>query len=91
MNKQQLAENIMARTGMTKAATEQFINAFIETITNALADGDKIQMIGFGTFETKEKAARTARNPQTGEAISIPASIRPVFKAGKMLKEAINK
>ena len=90
MNKQQLAENIMAKTDMTRAATERFLNAFFDTVTNALVEGDKVQLIGFGTFETRERAARTGHNPKTGEEIRIPASVVPAFKAGKALKDAIN-
>ena len=91
MNKQQLVENIMARTDMTKAASERFVNAFVETISNALVEGDKVQLIGFGTFETRERGARAARNPLTGESLTIAAKRVPAFKAGKALKDAINK
>ena len=91
MNKQQFAENVMARTDMTRAATERFINAFIDTVGDALAEGDKVQLIGFGTFETRERGARTCRNPQTGGTVAIPACKAPAFKAGKALKDKINK
>lgn len=91
MNKQQLVENIMAKTEMTKAASERFVNAFVETISDALVEGDKVQLIGFGTFETRERGTRAARNPLTGEALTIEAKRVPAFKAGKALKDAINK
>lgn len=90
MNKQQLVENIMAKTNLSKSASEKFINAFVETVTDALAEGDKVQLVGFGTFETRERAAREARNPQTGGALHIDARIAPAFKPGKALKDAVN-
>lgn len=91
MNKQQMVDKLVEKTGMTKAGAEKFLNAFTETISNAMADGDKIQLIGFGTFETRGRAARQARNPQTGAPIKIAACKVPVFKAGKALKDAVNK
>ena len=91
MNKQQLVENLMGKTEMTKAAAEKFVNAFVETVSETLANGEPVQLIGFGTFEVRERAARTARNPQTGEALNIAACKTPAFKAGKALKDAVNK
>lgn len=91
MNKQQLVENLMEKTNVTKAAAEKFIDAFTETVSCALADGDKVQLVGFGTFEIRKKAARTARNPQTGETLNIPARLSPAFKPGKALKDKVNK
>lgn len=91
MNKQQLVESVMAKTELSKKAAENFVNAFVETVSDALAEGDKVQLIGFGTFETRERGAREARNPQTGETLTIDAKRVPAFKAGKALKDAINK
>lgn len=91
MNKQELVVKIMEKTGANKPVTERFLNALIETVTEALTNGDKIQLIGFGTFETRERNARTARNPKTGETVRISAKTSPAFKAGKALKEAVNK
>lgn len=90
MNKQQLVENIMTKTNLSKSASEKFINAFVETVTDALAEGDKVQLVGFGTFETRERAAREARNPQTGGTLHVAACKAPAFKAGKALKDAVN-
>ena len=91
MNKKDLVEILAAQNGLTKAAAERFINTFTDTIAEALVKGDKVQILGFGTFETKEKAGRNARNPKTGEAIKIAAKVAPKFKAGKALKDAVNK
>ena len=90
MNKAELIAAIAAKTGDTKKAAEASVNAFVETVTNALVEGDKVQLVGFGSFEVRKRAARKGRNPQTKEEIKIPASKAPVFKAGKSLKEAIN-
>lgn len=90
MNKAELVEKITETTGSKKSA-EKFIGAFIDTITEALINGDKVQLIGFGTFETRERAARNGHNPQTGGAVRIPAKVVPAFKAGKALKTAVNK
>ena len=67
------------------------LNAFVEVVTDALTSGEKVQVVGFGSFEVKERPARTARNPRTGEEIEIEASKAPVFKAGKALKDSVNK
>ena len=91
MNKQELIVKIMEKTGANKPTAERFIKAFTEIVSETLAEGDKIQLVGFGTFETRERAARTARNPQTGAALNIPASVVPAFKAGKAFKDAVNK
>ena len=91
MNKAELIAAIAAKTGDTKKTAEATVNAFIETVTNALVEGDKVQLVGFGTFETRERAARQGRNPRNPEeVIEIPASKAPVFKAGKGLKDIIN-
>jgi len=91
MNKQELVTMLSDKTNVTKAAAERFLNSFIETVSDALVEGDKVQIIGFGTFETRERAARTARNPQTGEAMKVAAKRAPAFKAGKAFKDAVNK
>ena len=91
MNKTELVANVAEKAGLTKKDAEKAVNALFSSIEEALVKKDKVQMIGFGTFEVKERAARTGRNPQTGKEIEIPASLNPVFKAGKALKEAVNK
>jgi len=91
MNKTELINAVAERSGVTKKDTEKVINAAIDAITAALAEGDKIQLTGFGSFEVKERAARTGRNPRTGEATEIAASRVPVFKAGKALKDSVSK
>ena len=91
MNKAELIAAIAAKTGDTKKAAEEAVNAFVEVVTNALKEGDKVQLVGFGSFEVRKRAARKGRNPQTKEEIKIPASKAPVFKAGKALKELVNK
>lgn len=91
MNKSELVDAIVAKTGETKKATETTINAFVEAVMTALSKGEKVQLVGFGTFEVRERAKRKGRNPQTGEEIVIPASKAPVFKAGKNLKDTVNK
>ena len=90
MNKAELIAAIAAKTGEKKKAAEASVNAFIETVTNALVEGDKVQLVGFGSFEVRKRAARKGRNPQTKEEIKIPASKAPVFKAGKALKDLVN-
>jgi DNA-binding protein HU-beta len=88
-NKQDLIAEVAAKTGLTKKDSEKAVNAFGEVVTEFLAKGEKVQLIGFGTFETRERAAREGRNPQTGEAIKIAATVVPAFKAGKALKDAV--
>ena len=78
-------------TGTSKKSTETSLNAFVEIITEALKKDEKVQLVGFGSFEVRKRAARKGRNPQTKEEIKIPASKAPVFKAGKALKELVNK
>jgi DNA-binding protein HU-beta len=89
MNKTELINAMAEKAELSKKDAEKALNAFIDTVTEELADGGKVQLIGFGTFETSERAARVGRNPQTGEEMEIPASIVPKFKAGKALKEAV--
>jgi DNA-binding protein HU-beta len=91
MNKQELAIALTEKTQLTKAAAERLITVFTDTIGEALANGEKVQLIGFGTFETRERGARDARNPLTGETLKIAAKTVPAFKPGKALKEAVNK
>ncbi|HOA56200.1 MAG: HU family DNA-binding protein [Acetivibrionales bacterium] len=91
MNKSELISSISEKSDITKAEAEKALNAFIESIEEALANGDKVQLIGFGTFEVRERPARKGRNPQTNEEIMIEASKAPVFKAGKALKEIVNR
>lgn len=90
MNKSELVAAIAEETGFTKKDSEKAVKAFTDVITNELAQGEKVQLVGFGTFETVNRAERKGRNPQTKETITIPASIAPKFKAGKALKDAVN-
>ncbi len=90
MNKQELVANVAEQASLTKKDAEKAVNAVFETIENALSEGDRIQLIGFGTFEVKDRKARKGRNPQTGDEIEIAASRMPVFKAGKALKDSVN-
>ena len=87
MNKVTLVAKIAEKSGLSKKQSEQALGAFIDSVTEALKEGDKVQLMGFGTFEVKERAARTGRNPSTGETIEIPASKTPTFKAGKGLRD----
>ena len=91
MNKSDLVAAMAAKTGDTKKSAEETLNAFVDVVTEALVKGDKVQLVGFGSFEVRKRAARKGRNPQTKEEIKIPASKAPVFKAGKALKENVNK
>ena len=90
MNKADLIAAIAAKTGDTKKGAEAAVNAFVEVVTDALVGGEKVQLVGFGSFEVRKRAARKGRNPQTKEEIKIPASKAPVFKAGKALKDLVN-
>ncbi len=90
MNKSELIAAVAAKTGETKKNAEASINAMIDVIVETLASGDKIQFVGFGSFEVRERAARKGRNPQTGKEMKIAAKKAPVFKAGKALKDAVN-
>ena len=90
MNKTELVAAIAEKAGLAKKDAEKALAAFTDTVADALKKGDKIQLVGFGTFETRTRAARTGRNPQTGAQIKIAASKNPAFKAGKALKDAIN-
>lgn len=90
MTKQDLVDKIAEATGLNKKDSTTALNATLDVIKDTLVAGDKIQLIGFGTFEVHERAARTGRNPQTGETMTIAASKAPAFKAGKALKDAVN-
>ena len=91
MNKTELISAITADTGLTKKESERALIATIDAITGALISGDKVQLVGFGIFYVKNRAARTGRNPKTKEPINIPATRTPQFKAGKALKDAVAK
>lgn len=91
MNKNELIAQIAGKSGLSKKDAEKALAAVVETITEAMANGDKVQLVGFGSFETKTREARMGRNPKTKEAIEIPATCVPVFKAGKALKDAVAK
>ncbi len=90
MNKSELITAIAEHSNLTKADAERALNSLIKTIENTLKSGDSIVLVGFGTFVVRDRAARTGRNPQTGQELSIPAAKVPSFKAGKALKEAVN-
>ena len=90
MNKTELVAAIAEEAGLSKKDAEQALKAFTDIVAAELKKGEKIQLVGFGTFEVSERAAREGRNPQTGEAMTIEASKSPKFKAGKALKDAIN-
>ncbi len=91
MNKQEMIDAIAADTGMSKADATSALEATLSTIKKALKKGDEVRLVGFGTFAVSDRAATTGRNPRTGEEIKIPASKQPKFKAGKELKDAVNK
>ncbi len=90
MNKSELIDAVAEEADLSKAAAGRAVDALVNSITNALKAGDQISLVGFGTFLVKERAARSGRNPRTGETIEISASSMPVFKAGKALKDAVN-
>lgn len=91
VNKSQLIDQIAADADISKAAAGRALDSFIESVSGALKDGDSVALVGFGTFGVKERAARTGRNPQTGQPIQISAATLPSFKPGKALKDAVNK
>ena len=91
MNKSELIAAISANSGLSKKDSEKALTATTDAITKALIAGDKVQLVGFGIFDVKERAARTGRNPKTKEVINIPATRTPLFKAGKPLKDAVAK
>jgi len=91
MNKAELVSAIASKADITKKDAEKFLGAFVDVITSELAEGGKVQLVGFGTFDVAERAEREGRNPQTGKPMKIPASKAPRFKVGKALKDAVNK
>ena len=90
MNKTELIDAIAASADLSKADAGRAVDAFVDHVTKALKKGDSVSLVGFGTFQVKHRAARTGRNPQTGQTIQIKASKNPTFKAGKALKDAVN-
>lgn len=90
MNKAELISTVAEKAELTKKDAEKAVGAFLAAIEETLAKGDKVQLVGFGTFEIRERAARKGRNPQTGEEINIEAARVPVFKAGKALRDAVS-
>ena len=91
MNKVELIAAVAEKAGLSKKDSDKAVAAVLESIVDALASGDKVQLVGFGTFEVRAREARTVRNPRTKETIQIPASKQPVFKAGKSFKDAVSK
>lgn len=91
MNKTELIAAMSEEAGLTKKDAEKALDAFTDTVSKALTAGDKVQLVGFGTFETTKRAAREGRNPQTSKTVKIAASVVPKFKAGKALKDIVNK
>ncbi|AKA71358.1 DNA-binding protein [Clostridium carboxidivorans P7] len=91
MNKSELIASIAEKSKLTKKDVEVVLKGFIESVEETLEKGDKVQLVGFGTFETRKRAARVGRNPRTKEEIEIPESTVPVFKAGKEFKDKVNK
>ena len=91
MNKAELINAVALKADVSKKDAEAVLTAALDTITAAMAEGEKVQLVGFGSFEAKKRAARLGRNPKTKEAIEIPASVVPTFKAGKALKDAVAK
>ncbi|MGI5851277.1 MAG: HU family DNA-binding protein [Clostridiales bacterium] len=89
MNKAELISAVAEKSELTKKDAEKAVNSVISVITDALANGERVQLVGFGTFEVRDRAERKGRNPQTREEIIIPASKAPVFKAGKALKDSV--
>ena len=90
MNKTELVDAIAKETGLSKKDSEKAVKAFTDAVSKEIKKKGKVQLVGFGTFETAKRAARTGKNPQTGAAIKIPAATVPKFKAGKALKDAVN-
>lgn len=91
MNKAELITSMSEKGGLSKKDAEKALNAFVESVEESLVKGDKVQLVGFGSFEVRERAERKGRNPQTKGEITIPASKAPIFKVGKALKDSVNK
>jgi DNA-binding protein HU-beta len=90
MNKSELIDAVADSSGLTKADAGRAVDAFVKSVTKALKKGQTVSLVGFGTFSVRKRAARTGRNPRTGQTIKIKASKNPAFKAGKALKDAVN-
>ena len=90
MNKGQLVIELVKKTAFSRKDAEKALNAFVDSVSDSLKKGEKVQLIGFGTFDVKDRPARVARNPRTGAELKIAASKAPVFKAGKALKDKVN-
>ena len=90
MNKSELIDAVASAADLSKASATKAVDAVLDTVTNTLKKGEQVTLVGFGTFEVRARAARSGRNPQTGETINIKASNAPAFKAGKALKDAVN-
>lgn len=90
MNKSELIDAVASSADLSKAAATKAVDAVLDTVTSTLKNGEQVTLVGFGTFEVRARAARSGRNPQTGETINIKASNAPAFKAGKALKDAVN-
>jgi DNA-binding protein HU-beta len=91
MNKNELINKVAEKTGISKRETESVINEALDQVMDTLAEGEKVQFVGFGTFEVRQRATRTGRNPQTGETITIPSTSVPGFRAGNKFKDAVKK
>jgi DNA-binding protein HU-beta len=91
MNKNELINKVAEKTGTSKKETESVINEALDQVMHTLAEGEKVQFVGFGTFEVRQRASRTGRNPQTGETITIPSTSVPGFRAGNKFKDAVKK
>ena len=91
MNKSELVASMAEKSDLSKKDAEKALNSFMESVEESLAKGDKVTLVGFGSFEVRERAARKGRNPQTKEEITIPATKAPIFKVGKALKDQVNK
>jgi DNA-binding protein HU-beta len=91
MNKSDLVASMAEKSDLSKKDTEKALNSFMESVEEALSNGDKVTLVGFGSFEVRDRAARKGRNPQTKEEITIPATKAPIFKVGKALKDQVNK
>mgnify|MGYP000548121264 FL=1 len=91
MNKSDLINAVASKAELTKKDAEAAVSAVISSISEALASGESVQLVGFGTFEVRDRAAKQGRNPKTGESITVPAAKVPAFKAGKALKDSVNK
>jgi len=90
MNKSEFLRAVAEKSGATLKATTEFYEAYVEVVEKAMKKGEKVQLVGFGTYEAKKRPARTAKNPQTGKAVKVPACKAPTLKFGKAFKEALN-